>query len=609
MVRVLVHGARPTTLLGWKTAAIGGADHSDYLLLAKVRLQLPEWLADVRIDPVGKFLLAADMRDRLRSQLEQRPIKLSEGDTIRLPLKMERPVLYPRVAAIYNGPPLELVPVDPVSLAEFESMCFENRIAARYLDANDFPHYLFTNLMYSLGASQMTDLAGKQHQWQARLAALLNQTKCCPQIAVNVFYRDTVQWNGVSYEADFVPKYNVLQLRPHSSEMSTVTDETARQYRKTLDVRKVRIVPEPYRAIFRAFPFKDGHLIDGDTGKITQLGRIGCPQLMSNLRQLLMGTTCDPSRLEDAADDLAGRVDPSDVLDFAVTEAETETEHVLALMTLRRMHGPVVRVGALQATLPTDQMLMSWVNRYQPCSKLSPREVLPPMFDRATVEPIAQNFYALIRDIAACCGNKLGASIVCGAYAIPAVAIGRTLALIENRRNITLGLIQRQGVGFESGIAGSDENVSSDEAARRRGYAELYVALSFILQENQLMTLRATRDRLGEPRFGRKDPATVDWSRHSQFLAKGRPMPESWMPDPQDRFEPIVLPTAIASGEDVSGFVSIEASPVNYRFRNDQLAALARHGELETELTDYDQLARLIAIALDNPPLEDDGGY
>jgi hypothetical protein len=580
MVRVLVHGARPTTLVGWKTAAIGGADHADYILQAKVGLQLAEWLTDDRIDPVGKFLLDADMRDRLRAQLEQRPIKLREGDIIRVPLKMQRPVLYPRVAAVYNGPPLDLVPIDPVSLAEFESICFENRIAARYLNADDFPRYLFTNLMYSLGASQLTDLADKQHLWQARLAALLAKTKCDPRLANNVFYsNDVVSSEGVSYTADFVPKYNVSQLRPYSTEMKTVTDERVLRYRKNLDVRKVRVVPEKYRAIFRTFPFKDGHLI--------------------------IGTTCDPSRLEDSANNLANTLDPSDVLDFAVTAAQTETENVLALMTLRRMHGPVVRIGALQVTLPTDQMLMSWVNRYMPCSKLNPRELLPPSFG-PEVEPIAKNFYELIRDIASCCGNKLGASIVCGAYAIPAVAISQTIDQIENQRGITLVQIHWQGVDFSSGIGGSDDNVSSEEAARRLGYAEMYVALSFILQENNLLTLHATRDRLGEPRFGRKDPASIDWSRHRSFLAQVRPMPESWMPDPQDRIEPIVLPTSIASGDDVSGLVPIDVSPVNYRFRNPQLAQLARDGELETELTDYDQLASMIAIALDNPPLEDD---
>lgn len=138
------------------------------------------------------------------------------GDTILLPLQ-------PPVFAVVPNPlpvrhrPIETIPCrgPHASLYDFERLAFNNRTIHRYYSDTDFAAYLYQNLLYSLDASDVSQLA-TDSSWQARLAVLLWRIKLNQLCAFAAFYENRIVCDGEEHDTSFVPYYDVRSIQPLS---------------------------------------------------------------------------------------------------------------------------------------------------------------------------------------------------------------------------------------------------------------------------------------------------------------------------------------------------------------------------------------------------------
>lgn len=350
-----------------------------------------------------------EKKQRLASFLKS--YELEPDDTIII--KTKPPILarQPEPIELYPSE-IESIPMIISNLYEFETLCFNNKTLYRYLSQSGFASYLYQNLLHSLDVENVTELDGST-LWQARLAHLLNHTRLSNSVALDVFYKDVVIYDDVSYTSSFVPKYDVRSLKCELPIIPPSEDYGLLVYYERLDPTKVKKVNVKYIDIFRTFPFKNGYYIQDD-GQIIHLNytiktsrRKSTKALFSNL--------CHFDDTDLLVNDICRQVTYAEAI-YEAVYAENIGTLAIALLVLRRLIGNILVVDVASSCyhipLPTENSILKYT-KYECRSQVL---VLPPTNDSNSV-----TYYALIDAIARSCCSELGAAMLCSNYRIPEI--------------------------------------------------------------------------------------------------------------------------------------------------------------------------------------------
>lgn len=307
----------------------------------------------------------------------------SYGDVLLLPLPP------PVFAMVPNPTPIRHRAVETTpcrgphaSLHDFERLAFNNRTIHRYYTDTDFAAYLYQNLLYSLDASDVSQLENDR-SWQARLAVLLWSTKLNQLCAFAAFYENRVTCDGVEYDTSFVPFYDVRAIMPLSRNRTVCGDEVKRKwagesyendgqrensetsdgydqesvlyYHRDFDPSATARVPLRHMGLFLVFPFKSGYYVRPDGRPVFLNVK---PYRRESVR-MLMERVCGMDSLESMVDSLSRQFDCEDALSYAVHSRDLVRLGV-ALLVLRRMVGDKLTVGSFTIQLPTEMNVLEW---------------------------------------------------------------------------------------------------------------------------------------------------------------------------------------------------------------------------------------------------------
>nr|UBR58340.1 gp76-like protein [Oryctes rhinoceros nudivirus] len=529
---VVLYGKSPTTFIRKKAAAIYGHKAINIIAHAKILQSIDYILTFITSDDDLHDLAT---QERIRSYLRSENLKL--GTPIMLHKKL--PILTLQPEPIPSYPMLlDTDVISPVNIADFEYMCFENRIRFRYLQGTKFATYMYQNLLHYLNAKTSDELIGNE-SWQAQFTILIERTNYSDYVATQAFYDDSVAYRGIIYDTSFVPKYDVRNLTPQDPINSRTSDDQMINYYYSLNERVTTKVPMHMIGIFLTFPFKNGHYIR-PTCEIVHLKLKTYNTLKSS--RIIITNLCDMYDVESAIESAARSIPLDDVIYHAVYSKNLK-EQSIALLILRRLVGDTLTIGDERINIPTEINVLSWSKHS--CSKKT--LILPPIVPHKS----SQIYLELVQDIASSCGNKLSASLICHKYFIPEIHISEIYA-----------------------------NLKSD--------AEKYILLLLVLQEYRMEMYKYALKQLN-PVFGNSE---IDLSKYAQ---NNRLYLDTLITDRLDTMsEPLLLPSDVSSNINAcTPYSCLEL----YEFTNPQLNELAKYGDVTL---DQNQLARFIALMVYN---------
>lgn len=371
---------------------------------------------------------------------------------------------------------------DSVSLYNFETMAFDNRTAFSLYPDCLFSTYFYQNAMYSLNIATPSALKN-DNRWQAKLANLLHHTKFSEYVALEAFYVNYIEINGIVYDTSFVPKYKVRDLKrrayrldrssllkyinknnnktlesingtfdKHTDAISEeyiqndgvcssksceyvkyISDEDMFIYRDQINIKSIQIIPQRYLKIFSIFPFKDGHYVDS-SGKIhaVYFNKPAPVQtvtsLVATLRQIYRA-----ENMEAAIYECATLYKFKQLLSFVAYNDNLDLQGI-GLIVLRAMCGNYIEIGdsGRLLRLPYANEVLAWLKHY--CSgdkcvnynydKNSINVILFPKEPdphKSITQALLTDSYALIKTIARTARSELDCSFICSRYSIQPV--------------------------------------------------------------------------------------------------------------------------------------------------------------------------------------------
>lgn len=525
---VVLYGKKPTTFIMKKAAAIYGHRNINIIGRAKIIQSLDHILTFIATDD---DLKNEKNQERIRNYLKS--VNIEIGTPILLPKKLSIFTLQPEPIPPFNTI-LDTTEVSLVNIGEFEYLCFKNQIRFRYLKDSSFASYLYQNLLNYLNASSSDELIGNE-MWQAQLALFIERTDFNEYAAMQAFYDNEVSYRGIIYDTSFVPKYDVKNLDPQDPINPKTSDNRMINYYYSLNERREHSVPINMIGIFLTFPFKNGHYIR-PTGEIIHLKLKTYNTLQSS--RITISNLCDMYDIESAIESAARSIPLDDAIYHAVYSKNLK-EQSIALLILRRLVGDVLTIGEERITIPSEINVLSWSKKA--CAKTA---LAMPIF----IEDKSHRFYLeMIQDIAASCGNKLTAALMCHKYFIPEINISQVYSLLTTD-------------------------------------AEKYILFTLILQDYRMDAYYSALKRL-DPKFGK---STIDLSKYGQ---NNRLYSDTLITDRLDTMsEPLLLPSDINSGVNVCNPYSCLEM---YEFTDPQLRELVNTGD--TSL-DNGQLSNFIAL-------------
>lgn len=432
---------------------------------------------------------------------------------------------------------------NPITLFDFEALCFNNYVRFTYYRDTSFATYVYENIKYAMGVTDTKSLIGNR-QWQARLAVLIEHLKFSDAATMNAFYDDTINYDGVTYDTSFVPKYDVKALRPavRIDTSRVINDKAMLKYHDTLDVVKHKHIDAQHLPIFKTFPFKDGHYVrPNGTMVFLDLKRV-------NETNVVLHGLCSIDDIEGFISDLMRAYSHEELISYTVYASDVSVQ-AIGLLALRQAYGSVVIIGEHKISLPTANEVLSWTT--PTCNR---EGVLALPAGLSTAE--AGVYVSLVRDIANSCATKLGATIACSSYCIPEIYLNSVYSRLVND-------------------------------------AERYVFITILLQYHNSNACKRRRDRLS-PKFGvepiafRTYDETTD-TMTNKYIQNARIMTNNGR---------IVSSPSLAVPDDANE-CDPERCPELYEFTDDRLNGLVVYGDdYEHEWTDDVQLAAFITLCI-----------
>ncbi|KAI5630627.1 OrNVorf25-like [Venturia canescens] len=509
-----------TTMLEKKAAAICHHARIDSIMQCKVLKSLETIKTFIKNeDDLNDVIVQRKIWNYLKT------VEIEIGDVMHLSVK---PLILTRApqTVSHENIELETAPNVTVSLHDFETLCFENRVQLQYYTNTPFSSYVFQNILFSLSATTLESLLGSD-KWQARLATLIHHTGFSDIVTIKSFYEDTVEHNGVVYDTSFVPKYEVRKLKPIARLPRTTNDPETLNYREKMDPRNVKSVPLSHIGIFLVYPFKDGYYVQPD-GTVTH---VGIMEPKKNSIQFNVTELCDASNVEHTIDDAARTFNYDDVLAYAIHSVSLK-EQGLALLIIRQMIGPVLTLGEFKISLPTIDEILAWTS-----FSCTSRKILLPEHSNTPTVAVSN---ALIRDIASSCVSKLGAAFICSSYNI-----------------------------LESDFHAVYGNLRND--------AELYVFLTLLMQVYPTNMYKLQRDSL-KPVFG-SSPRSLE-----RYQSSTRAYVQTTLADRLNSYtEPLITPTDVGTSVTCPPYKCMEL----YEFIDPKLNELVTTGDTELTPSQY----------------------
>lgn len=461
--RIVLQGAKPTTLIEKKAAAIYG--HYDIPCVAQAILynnfdQLQQILESASIeleskntdlgmnynpndlDALGNLIVNPLVQQRILVLLQQSKNILPENQKheyhrIQLTISKKAPTLtlMPQPIMVQHRD-YEMVTsqyVKASTLAEFEYLCFNNRTQFRYMGATNFATYMYQNILYYLQLDE-TQLAStiikpcanpisKSDPWQQRLAQLILRINFNSDLVTLAFYENTIQYHNIIFDTSFVPKYDVRAIEPqHAINYSHINDVELIAYHQTLDVRNTSRIPLSKIAIFLALPFKDGHFIK-PCGTIVHVNLDQTVNRKSS--RLILQDLCTIYDVESAIENAARTLNLDDAVYYAVNSKSLK-QQALALMVIRRLVGDTVTISGHEIHLADDLNIMSWLE-----ITCTDRHSVLPLIRLHAPASAVDKCVNMIQDIVASCCSKRGAAFLCSTYGIPEYILGNVYSKLK----------------------------------------------------------------------------------------------------------------------------------------------------------------------------------
>lgn len=481
-----------------------------------------------------------------------------------------------------------------VSLLDFELLAFDNNVLYQYYESVTFSNYFYHNATFMLGISDTAQLED-DNRWQSKLVLLIKMTDFVDVVTTAAFYEDRVQYKGVTYDSSFVPKYDVHSLIP-SSRMSCDTSMSRTQplpldrctefeclshqkncehfglddietvdniltYRSTLDVRRTDRVPAKYMSLFRTFPFKDGHYVRPDGTLLF----VNVDYVQRKSTALTIEGIHVMDNLEAHLVDASRSLHLQDVLVYALYAEQLKHQGV-ALLVLRQMIGDCIKLEDVKIRLPYVNEVLEWVPQHSTSDRPGLNILLPKRGDESRQNILSVDVsVALIRDIATLVQSKLSATFVCSLFHL-----------------------------MECDYSDVYERLNTD--------TELYVFLTFIIQQYNTTSYRSRRESLN-PKFGSVcsdtkncelqcvDPVKFLVSKYRVF---SRQYTESTIQQKIESFTiPLITPTDVS--ETTRPLYNPNTFTDLYEFANKQLNELAKTGSVNMTTT---QIAAYITLCI-----------
>lgn len=341
---------------------------------------------------------------------------ITENSTFILPQKMPILAERPQPVPVYPHDN-ELIELSAVSLEEFKHLCFNNRVLFHYYNIDEFGTYLYQNILHYLNAKSSEQLE-HLNVWQAHLGLLLYQTDYSNNVAREAFYNDTVQYQGITYDTSFVPKYDVDKLAPQhrmTKRMQQIQNDLEQiKYYQQFNVAQMRRVPLSRMGIFLIFPFKNKHYVAPD-GLVHYVGDyVPMRAVRKSIKLLIEHSVCTMSDLESNIESVARQISVFDALYQAINANDINVLGV-ALLVLRRLCGNTITLKELNVSLPSELNILSWLRLT--CDRT--RIILPSNNYNCYARDVI--YVDLIRDIAQSCCSELGACMMCASFVMPEI--------------------------------------------------------------------------------------------------------------------------------------------------------------------------------------------
>lgn len=446
--------------------------------------------------------------------------KLNVGDVLYLPTKLPMITNVPSEAPVYNYK-LKVTKLSNVNLQDFEKLCFNNKVLFQFYDNpnTSFASYVYQNILYSLSAESVDQLS-RVKSWQAKLAVLIDHTKFNDAFATSTFYKDKVDYLGISYDTSFIPKYNVQNLKRIKCISESTNSFSLIKFYDAVNPRITLSIPADYLNVFKVFPFKQNYYID-QNGKIHFIDK--CFTKKRSVRVSIQHL-CNVEDLESAIYETSNNLSLQDVISYAINVDNIKDAGV-SLAVLRCMVGPTLVLDSFKIPIPTINEILSWLSL--DCANSS--IMLPIKVD----VPNTSMYVNLIKDISKSCSSKWGASFVCHSYHM-----------------------------MEAAWYNVKQNLSTD--------AEFYVYATIILQEYNFQSYKNFRNKL-KPIFGCENINLDKYPKSKRLFTN------SCLNDRLGTHsEPLLKPTDIG----ISFPCDKDVCHESFEFVNNQLKDLAKYGDV-----------------------------
>lgn len=449
---VVVNGHVPESIIQKKAAAIIGHDSIKPVYQSKAYQHLNEVS---RI--CDRLNIETDEgKTAIKNLLDNKPINIHMS--FKMPRKM--PILSlskQRQRLTYRHTKLKVIAVTNVNITEFEHLIFNSKADYGYYEGF-FAFYIHNNILTN--SEEFSS-----DSWQFKVSKLIELIKFDHDLTMEMFYKDSITYDGETYDTSFIPKYDVRNLRP--LDLPTQDEKESEghliYYHEQLDPSNVTQIPDDKRAIFVVFPFKNGYLIKAD-GSVEYLNFR--PKQLYKSTLLKINNLCNIHDYESALNKYARNISLDEATYYAIY-SKGLNEQAIALSLIKRINGDTLTLGDHLIEIASELTLLSWT-KYS-CSSL---EIILPPYYEFPKNGLALN---LVEDISQSCVSKLGACVLSSMFHLPEVSYAFIFKEIE-----------------------------SSEVPRAVKHGRLYVLYTMIYQDYLDDMYERLRDRL-DPSFGKNN--------------------------------------------------------------------------------------------------------
>lgn len=396
----------PQTKLEFEIAAIVGHKSIDPITVEKLK-QLPDLKKELSSSTTK---LTVQFIQRYYEQIKRIGLLNSMVFQLHVPLNIQKPtescVNVEAVRALTKRS-ITIRPANNVTLRTFETHMFGNLGKEKYTDQLQFPGYVYINTQRYIKIVPFIE-----NDWRPMLMELIEIFEFDLELTFSLFEQDEITYNNIVYDVRIIPKYDVRRLTTVCN-VDNVYDQRMNSinYRNALTINSTTVIDQDHIDIFKIFPFKNSHYINGEDGSIHYMD-VPSPTCVQT--KYTCGNICNTNELNSILTSVIQYEKFDDLLSLAVHSDDLQIQGI-ALLALNLMQGPTLELMGFTIKLPYMQDVMSWI-------KLScdNTKILLPILKVAIEESILIRYITFIQTIATMATNCKQVSFMCSPFIIPA---------------------------------------------------------------------------------------------------------------------------------------------------------------------------------------------